>query len=354
MVDDRDGRGTTHLCLPAHARLFGARHAEAVAVELASLRRAIVAASASVASKVVYGRAWVASGCWSLEAFATERLGMSVRTLRRRAALGRGLRWFRPLLRAFFGEDGGPPLDELAASIVASIASRAHVRAWIDLARALPVEILSARARAARAAGGSAPPEAEFPPVRPGRERRVAGDRARVPAVPDVAEIDLRGALAVIERSAALLDAAESGLMTRALVEEMEEWIGYEREIVVALAEVVARMDAAHVWPAFGHRGYNTWAYERLGAPRTSAHELLVLGRALQHGATLRAALLAGAVVVRDVVRAARGCGPALPLDVVHALIARGPRSGTRRILPSAEGRTWIGGGQLPESSEGP
>jgi hypothetical protein len=332
-MDDSPGPPRAPLAgIVAGARPFGALHADAVGARLSDLLREILAATARVAHRVVHGRAWVRSGCYDLEEFSFEWLGISVRTLRRRAALGRGIASFPALERAFFGEDGEPPLGELAASTVASIASPAHVRRWIEVARTVPQETLSRLARAAREAGSSAVPEW----AAAGRAGAVCGRSVRpvrrpARAATDDARLDLRDALDVVGRTCALLQTAGQGNRDDA-VAQIRDLTGLEREVTATLALLVARMDSAGAWRMVGYLGLTSWAEQRLGAAKTTAHELLVLGRALEGSGDLRATVLAGAVAVRDVVRAARHHGPVLPAEIVHRLVVerrqgRGSRS---------------------------
>jgi len=129
------------------------------ALALRAARERVVLPLARAAAAFVGRRAWRPLGFARLEDFGRERFRRSGRWLSDLAALGRALPRLRGLKAALTGDDGGCPIGQAAAVLVARAASPASARAWIAAARAIPLRALREAAAAAREAGSEWPGE---------------------------------------------------------------------------------------------------------------------------------------------------------------------------------------------------
>ena len=126
---------------------------------LRAARERVILPLARAAATFVGRRAWRPLGFARLEDFGRERFRRSGRWLGDLAALGRALPRLRGLKAALTGDDGGPPIGQAAAVLVARAASPASTRTWIAAARAMPLRALREAAAAAREAGSEWPGE---------------------------------------------------------------------------------------------------------------------------------------------------------------------------------------------------
>jgi len=129
------------------------------ALALRAARERVILPLARAAATFVGRRAWTPLGFARLEDFGRERFRRSGRWLSDLAALGRALPHLRGLKAALTGDDGGPPIGQAAAVLVARAASPASTRTWIAAARAMPLRALREVAAAAREADSEWPAE---------------------------------------------------------------------------------------------------------------------------------------------------------------------------------------------------
>jgi hypothetical protein len=144
-VPDRARRAQIHSWMASEAAQpyrteVAARHADAIAVSLASALARLVPALARVAAALKSADLARAFGYARLNDYARERLGRSGRWVADLARLHDHLERLPALRAAVTGQDGGPPLHATAAMAVGSVAMDSSVDAWIALARRLTVE----------------------------------------------------------------------------------------------------------------------------------------------------------------------------------------------------------------------